>query len=96
MICFSSKVCLNEDVNSPTTMTFRKSALDNFSRFLMDNTEESQQIEEIKKAISSIPDTDLQTRIYQRINVELGVILLRKAEIQEELSKIFETEFPMK
>lgn len=76
-------------------MAPRKSALDNFARFLTENTEESQHIEEIKKAIATISDPVLRTRIYGRMNVELGVILLRKAEIQEELCKIFETEFQL-
>lgn len=52
-------------------MAPRKSALDNFARFLTENSEESQHIEEIKKAISTISDPVLRTRIYQRMNVEL-------------------------
>lgn len=68
-------------------------ALDNFARFLAENNEESHGVEEIQNAIRRIPDPVLRERVYQRMNVELGVILLRKAEIQEELRKIFNTGF---
>ncbi len=65
---------------------------DNFARFHAENSEESHGVEEIYRAIKNISDPILRNRVYQRMNVELGVILLRKAEIQEELRKIFETE----
>lgn len=65
---------------------------DNFARYLEENSEESQGVEEIARAISRIADPVLREQVYQRINVELGVILLRKAEIQAELRQLFATE----
>jgi hypothetical protein len=78
---------------NPQSMKTKKPVSDNFARFLAENTEESHGVEEIYRAIQQIPNPILRERVYQRMNVELGVILLRKAEIQEELQKIFEMEF---
>ena len=67
--------------------------IDNFARFLRENSDESNGIEKIMNAIDQIPDPVLRQRIYSRMNVELGVILLRKVEIQEELHRVFHAEF---
>lgn len=68
------------------------SSLDNFARFLTENHEETHEVQEIINAIHRIPDPVLRERIYYRINVELGVILLRKTEIQQTLRQIFHAE----
>ncbi len=67
--------------------------IDNFARFLAENTEESRGIEKIMNVIDQIPDPVLRERMYHRMNVELGVILLRKVEIQDELRRVFHAEF---
>ena len=66
--------------------------LDNFARFLAENSDESHDVVEMRKAIEQIEDAELRSRVYQRLNVELGVILLRKSEIQQMLKDVFQTE----
>jgi len=65
---------------------------DNFTRFLVENSDESNDVAEMRKAIDQIEDPELRDRVYQRLNVELGVILLRKSEIQHMLREVFQTE----
>jgi hypothetical protein len=67
--------------------------IDNFARFLAENTDETRSIEKIMHAIDQVPDPVLRERMYHRMNVELGVILLRKVEIQDELRRVYHAEF---
>lgn len=73
-------------------MSHSTSAPDNFARFIAENSDESHDVIEMRKAIDQIEDADLRARVYQRLNVELGVILLRKSEIQQMLRDVFQTE----
>lgn len=73
-------------------MSHSTSVPDNFARFIAENSDESHDVIEMRKAIDQIEDAELRGRVYQRLNVELGVILLRKSEIQQMLRDVFQTE----
>ncbi len=67
-------------------------SVDNFQRLRTHSPSHSDTVSSIEKAIASIEDSILREKLYQKINVELGVLLLRNKEIESSLQKLMTSE----
>ena len=70
-----------------------QSSPDNFQKFLAQNPDYSGDLHIIMRSIAAIKDPVLQKKTRDRINVELGVILLEKREISASLQHLLELNF---
>ncbi|MFZ4461720.1 MAG: hypothetical protein ACOYN2_04270 [Patescibacteria group bacterium] len=64
----------------------------NFTRFCQIYPQHSLEIREIEKAIDTIEDSELRTKIAAKINVELGVVILKNEEVGDLLMNLFTKE----
>ncbi len=64
----------------------------NFARFRILYPKHATEIYELEKTIEMIEDDELRFKIGARINIELGVVILKNEEVGEALKNLFQKE----
>lgn len=67
-------------------------APNNFQRFATQYPDYVHDLDRIMKLISNIADLELRSQVQSRVNLELGIVLLKNHEVDEALKKILSME----
>lgn len=71
----------------------KPTSIDNFQRFADQYPSYNLELDRLKKIINQIDDEHIQTKVYARVNVELGVVLLKNKEVGIALSRLLHMQF---
>lgn len=67
--------------------------IDNFQRFIDQYPDYHLELNRLKKIIDQIDDQQIQAKVYARVNVELGVVLLKNKEVGIALTRLLHMQF---
>jgi hypothetical protein len=63
----------------------------NFQRFAERYPEHAREMARLEKLIMEIADAEIRDRVRGRVNVELGIVLLKNQEVGEAIAQLFRT-----
>lgn len=65
-------------------------APDNFQRFIERYPLHASELHRLEKLIRDLRDAELRKRVHARVNVELGIVLLKNQEVGIALEQLFQ------
>lgn len=71
----------------------KPTTIDNFQRFTDQYPSYNTELDRLKKIIDQIDDKEIQAKVYARVNIELGVVLLKNKEVGIALTRLLHMQF---